>query len=219
MADEGSRLNTTFERGVSRRSFLRWGVAVGGGAAAAGAGFRRRGAAAVQPPDTAGYTIVPSGCAHNCGGHCVLKAWVKDGRIARITTDDRPDSPRDPQLRACPKGRAYRRRIYHPDRLKYPMKRVGERGEGRFERISWDEAATLIADAMRRVRDAYGPPVLQSLRDRRRKPVRGSRCRRACSTSSAAGSATTSYSFACARWAGLFAGTATRARAETVNSN
>jgi anaerobic dimethyl sulfoxide reductase subunit A len=157
MAEEESRLNPTFERGVSRRSFLRWGVAVGGGAAAAGAGLRRVGARAPEPPAASGVTIVPSGCAHNCGGHCVLKAWVRDGRIIRITTDDRPDTPGDPQLRACPKGRAYRRRVYHPDRLKYPMKRVGERGEARFARISWDEAATLVAGAMRRVRDRYGP--------------------------------------------------------------
>ena len=45
-----------------------------------------------------------------------------------------------PQLRACVRGRAYLRRQYHPDRLLYPMKRVGKRGEGKFERISWDEA-------------------------------------------------------------------------------
>jgi anaerobic dimethyl sulfoxide reductase subunit A len=165
-ANPGSPLRTSIDRDVSRRSFLRWGATMGGGAAVVGAGLRRLGeqalaspAAAVRNPTEAGsgITIVPSGCAHNCGGHCVLKAWVKDGRIIRITTDDRPDSPADPQLRACPRGRAYRRRVYHPDRLKFPMKRVGERGDGTFERISWDQATTLIADAMRRVRDAHGP--------------------------------------------------------------
>ena len=71
------------------------------------------------------YTVVPSGCAHNCGGRCVLRAWVRDGRIERITTDPRPDEGADPQLRACVRGRAYLRRLYHPERLLYPMKRSG----------------------------------------------------------------------------------------------
>jgi anaerobic dimethyl sulfoxide reductase subunit A len=171
-AEQTSALRTALQRGVSRRSFLRWGATVGGSAAVVGAGLRRATSRPLSNPAEAGshveripggVTIVPSGCAHNCGGHCVLKAWVKDGRILRITTDDRPDSPADPQLRACPRGRAYRRRVYHPDRLKFPMKRVGERGEGRFARVSWDEAAQLVADAMRRVRDRHGPAAFFNL--------------------------------------------------------
>src|SRR5512133_268391 len=110
-----------------------------------------------------GYTIVPTGCAHNCGGHCVLKAWVRDGRIERITTDDRPDAPADPQLRACPRGRAYARRVYHPDRLLHPMKRVGPRGEGRFERVSWGEALDLVTSAMRRVKEEHGPDAFLNM--------------------------------------------------------
>lgn len=54
-----------------------------------------------------------------------------------------------PIMRACVRGRGYRKFVYHPDRLKYPMKRVGKRGEGKFERISWDEATTLIADNLK----------------------------------------------------------------------
>jgi len=103
------------------------------------------------------FTVVPSGCAHNCGGRCVLRAWVRGGRIERITSDARPDDPDDPQLRACVRGRAYLRRLYHPDRLLHPMKRVGERGEGRFERIGWEEALDRICEAMVRTRDAHGP--------------------------------------------------------------
>jgi DmsA/YnfE family anaerobic dimethyl sulfoxide reductase A subunit len=110
-----------------------------------------------------GYTIVPTGCAHNCGGHCVLKAWVRGGRIERITTDDRADAPDDPQLRACPRGRASVRRVYHPDRLLRPMKRVGPRGEARFAPIGWDEALDLVADAMVRVRDAHGPEAFLNM--------------------------------------------------------
>ncbi|MDO8490753.1 MAG: molybdopterin-dependent oxidoreductase, partial [Dehalococcoidia bacterium] len=91
--------------------------------------------------------IVPTGCAHDCGGACVLKAHVVDGRITRFETD----SGEDLQLRACVRGRSYRQRVYSPDRLKFPMKRVGERGEGKFERISWDEALDTIVGQLKRV--------------------------------------------------------------------
>ena len=50
------------------------------------------------------------------------------------------------QVRACLRGRSMRRRVYNPDRLKYPMKRVGRAGEGKFERISWEEAYDIIRD-------------------------------------------------------------------------
>ncbi|HTP00548.1 MAG TPA: DMSO/selenate family reductase complex A subunit [Anaerolineales bacterium] len=101
------------------------------------------------------------GCpAHNCGGRCVLVAHVQDGRIVRLDTDDRPDSIAAPQLRACVRGRAYLRRQYHPDRLMTPLKRVGERGEGKFAPIGWDEALDTLAREMQRVKDRYGSSAL-----------------------------------------------------------
>ncbi len=105
-----------------------------------------------------GERMVRTGCpSHNCGGRCVLRVFVRDGIITRIEGDDRPgDTPADLQLRACVRGRAYRHRQYHPDRLKYPMKRVGPRGEGRFERISWDEAAERVAAEIVRIRERHG---------------------------------------------------------------
>jgi len=105
--------------------------------------------------------IIRVGCpAHNCGGRCLLIAHIKDGVITRLETDDRPDSIADPQLRACVRGRAYLRRQYHPDRLKDPMKRVGKRGEGKFERISWDEALDTVAMEMQRIKATYGNGAL-----------------------------------------------------------
>jgi anaerobic dimethyl sulfoxide reductase subunit A len=101
------------------------------------------------------------GCpAHNCGGRCLLIAHVENGRIARLDTDDRPDSLASPQLRACPRGRAYLRRQYHPDRLLHPLKRTGERGEGQFKQISWDEALEAIAAQFERVKTKYGNEAL-----------------------------------------------------------
>ncbi|MFQ5827110.1 MAG: molybdopterin-dependent oxidoreductase, partial [Dehalococcoidia bacterium] len=97
--------------------------------------------------------VIATSCSYDCGGRCVLKVHVEDGAIRRIETDD----GEEPQLRACLRGRANRQRVYVPDRLLYPMKRVGERGEGRFQRIPWDEALDTVARELLRVRDTYGP--------------------------------------------------------------
>ncbi len=59
-------------------------------------------------------------------------------------------------MRACVRGRAYRRRQYHPDRLTTPLRRTGRRGEGKFEPITWDEALDMLARQLCRVRDEYG---------------------------------------------------------------
>lgn len=92
----------------------------------------------------------------NCGGACLLKAYVKDGVVVRMETDDGDE----PQLRNCLRCRAYRQRIYAPDRVLHPLKRVGERGQGKFERISWDEALETVAAEYKRVKDAYGPAAV-----------------------------------------------------------
>jgi anaerobic dimethyl sulfoxide reductase subunit A len=97
--------------------------------------------------------VVYTSCASHCGGTCVLKCYVKDGVITKIETDD----GEEPQLRACLKGRAYRQRVYDPNRLKFPMKRVGARGEGKFERITWDEALDTVAKELIRTKETYGP--------------------------------------------------------------
>ncbi len=102
--------------------------------------------------------VVQTCSTFDCGGKCDIRAHVSEGVVTQITT--RPDAALDPDMpvmRACVRGRSYRKFIYHPDRLKYPMKRVGKRGEGKFERISWDEATTLIADNLKRITAQYGP--------------------------------------------------------------
>ena len=113
-------------------------------------------------PATAGPATrtVPVACTYNCGGRCPLKAQVRDGRIIRLDADDRPETDARPQLRACLRGRANHRRLYHPDRLLHPLKRVGRRGEGAFQRITWDEALDLAAASLQRVLAAYGPQAV-----------------------------------------------------------
>jgi anaerobic dimethyl sulfoxide reductase subunit A len=105
---------------------------------------------------TGGNQVIATMCASHCGGACLLKVHVRDGVITRIETDD----GEEPQLRGCLRGRAYRQRVYAPDRLLYPMKRVGPRGEGRFQRVSWDEALDTVAGELKRVREAYGPAAI-----------------------------------------------------------
>jgi anaerobic dimethyl sulfoxide reductase subunit A len=111
----------------------------------------------VKTKEQDGTQIVPVVCNNNCGGRCRLNAHIRNGEVTRISTGDSPDSPERPQLRACLKGRALRSGLRNPARLRYPMKRVGHRGRGEFERISWDEAVALIATNLRRVVDRYGP--------------------------------------------------------------
>ena len=101
--------------------------------------------------------VVWTFCSSHCGSQCLFKVYIKDDMVAHIETDDRPI---EPQLRGCLKGHAFRQLLYHPDRLKYPLRWVGERGEGNFERISWDVALDTIASELKRVRDTYGPRAI-----------------------------------------------------------
>lgn len=113
-------------------------------------------------PTDGDTTVIRTGCpAHNCGGRCLLRAHVRDGRIVRLETDDRPEDPlANPQLRACTRGRAYLRRQYHPDRLTTPLRRTGPRGSSSFEPVGWDEALDEMAAQLVRIRDTYGPGAL-----------------------------------------------------------
>lgn len=94
---------------------------------------------------------------NNCGGRCIIHAHVRDGQIEKLTTDTPQAAGDDVPLCACVRGLNYHKTFLGPDRLRYPMKRVGERGEGKFQRISWEEATDLIAREWVRIRDTYGP--------------------------------------------------------------
>lgn len=94
---------------------------------------------------------------NNCGGRCIINAHVKDGEIIKITTDTLEEANGAVPLCACMRGRNYHKTFLGEDRLRYPMKRAGERGEGKFVRISWDEAVDMISEEWIRIRDTYGP--------------------------------------------------------------
>ena len=163
-----SRLN------VTRRSFLKSSAM---GAAALGAGGlvelhtakeARAFAYEPYPKDDALETVVTS-CAHNCGSRHMLVAHKKGDVIVRLSTDDGryqqdgrfgKDTEEEPQLRACLRGRSYRQRLYSAERLLYPMGRVGKRGEGKFKRISWDDALDYVARKMIEIKNKYGSTAL-----------------------------------------------------------
>ena len=93
---------------------------------------------------------------NNCGGRCIIHAHVRGGEILRLTTDTPEAAGNTPPLIACALGRNYHKTFLRPDRLKTPLLRVGERGEGKFRPISWKEAVDRITEQWIRIRDAYG---------------------------------------------------------------
>jgi anaerobic dimethyl sulfoxide reductase subunit A len=83
-----------------------------------------------------------------------LSVHIKNGRITKISTGDFPI----PFFRgACAKGLLAHHWTYHPDRLQYPMKRIGPRGSGKWERISWEDAISGISEKLGEIAKTYGP--------------------------------------------------------------
>jgi anaerobic dimethyl sulfoxide reductase subunit A len=104
-------------------------------------------------PDSDEVRIVRATSTFDCGGRCPLRLHVKGNRIIRVEGDEGPEPE---QLRTCLRCRAYRQMVHHPERLMFPQKRVGAKGEGKFKRISWDEALDLLAGELIRVKERYG---------------------------------------------------------------
>jgi anaerobic selenocysteine-containing dehydrogenase len=99
-----------------------------------------------------GTTIVKSSC-FNCNHGCDTLVHVKDGRVIKVEGD--PSSPTTRGV-LCAKGLASKYLIYSPERLLHPIKRIGKRGAGKWEKISWEEALDTIADRLKETENAYG---------------------------------------------------------------
>ncbi len=93
-------------------------------------------------------TTVRATCPHDCPDTCALLVTVRDGVATEVKGD--PDHPTTAGV-LCTKVSRYTERTYHKDRLLYPMKRIGPKGAGQFERISWDEALDTIAVKLKNV--------------------------------------------------------------------
>ncbi|MEU8104354.1 molybdopterin-dependent oxidoreductase [Nonomuraea muscovyensis] len=141
---------------LTRRDLMRIGTLAG--AAVAGMGtieiVSRTTSVPSAPAGTTGVVHrVPSMC-QMCTTACGIIAHVRNGRL--FTIDGNPADPNS-QGSVCAKGVAGPSVLYDPNRLLYPLKRAGRRGEGRWRRISWEEAYTEIADRLRAIRESGRP--------------------------------------------------------------
>ncbi|MFC1944298.1 molybdopterin-dependent oxidoreductase [Chloroflexota bacterium] len=100
-----------------------------------------------------GEKIIRTGCPLMCSRVCALLAHVKDGVLVKVEPAEMLE---EKHRKICALGLSAPKLVYHPDRLKYPMKRVGERGGGKWQRISWDEALDTIAGKLKEIADKYG---------------------------------------------------------------
>ena len=100
-----------------------------------------------------GYDSVVKSHCRMCHGGCGVLVYVKDGKVAKIAGD--PDCPINHGT-LCSKGIASTQLIYHPERLTYPVKRLGPKGSGKWKRITWDEALNTIAERILGYKEKYG---------------------------------------------------------------
>ncbi len=140
--------------GISRRNFIKAGavstatIGLSGSLFSSNKWFQTAAAKSSSLEKTA-FTYHTT----NCGGRCAFKCTVRDGKLAKIE----PNTWTDKRFSTvCLKGLSEIERIYSPDRLQTPLKRVGERGEGKFVPISWDEAITTIANKIKELKRNYG---------------------------------------------------------------
>ncbi|KTE92418.1 hypothetical protein AT727_19730 [Desulfitobacterium hafniense] len=150
-----------FQKGFGRRSFLKGSAAA---AAVAGVAAATPGSAVIQAlatPDkvvaAAEDKICHGVCICNCSGACRLKISVRDGKVVRTTMGELPDPEYN---RICSKGFTHVQRLYSPTRLKHPLRRVGERGAGEWEQISWDEAINEISSKWKQYQTQFGSTAL-----------------------------------------------------------
>ncbi len=149
---------------LSRRAFLKI-AATGAGTALAGPLVKAKAAKEEEAQNTGPEERwVPSVCLQ-CPAGCGILVRVVKGRAVKI--EGNPEHPIN-LGRLCPKGHIGLQLLYDPDRIKGPMKRIGPRGSGRWEQVSWDEALKIVADRLKSLR-ARGEPhrlVIMSGRNR-----------------------------------------------------
>ncbi|BCR03168.1 DMSO reductase subunit A [Desulfuromonas versatilis] len=136
---------------VSRRRFLQM-LALSGAAAAVPGSLLRAATAGAEIGYEEAFEVFRNACPRNCYDSCSIKTFVKDGVIQFV------EGASESSFTAgglCVKGYAYPRRVYSPDRIKYPMLQVG-RGSGNWKRLSWEEAIDRIAGKILEINEKDG---------------------------------------------------------------
>lgn len=138
---------------LKRRDFIKATAITGIAAACSGSlkGFMQ-GKSADETAKNGDTKIIRT-CCRGCIGKCGMLAHVKNGRLIKLEGD--PDQPMT-KGKVCAKGLAGLQALYNPNRNKYPMIRVGARGENKWKRISWEEAIDTIARKLMEIREKYG---------------------------------------------------------------
>ncbi|MBT4287276.1 MAG: molybdopterin-dependent oxidoreductase, partial [Deltaproteobacteria bacterium] len=99
------------------------------------------------------FSTITWSAGAGCHGGCGQKLIIQDGKLIKVEGDEK--SPWN-QGRSCPRVLALKQYVYHPDRITKPLKRVGKRGEGKFEPITWDEAFDICETKLKNIRDQHG---------------------------------------------------------------
>jgi len=107
--------------------------------------------------NSAGEKIVYGACQHDCPDNCAMETLVRDGEV--ISVKGRHDHPFTHGV-LCAKVKSFDKRVYAPDRILFPLRRTGAKGEGQFARISWDEALDEIRDRFRAIIDEHGAEAI-----------------------------------------------------------
>ena len=108
-------------------------------------------------PDAASPTLVRGACPHDCPDTCALLTQVEDGRAVQVSGN--PLHPLTDGV-LCTKVSRYTERTYHPERVLHPLRRIGPKGSGRFERISWDEALREVATRLQAIAERDPQAIL-----------------------------------------------------------
>lgn len=147
---------------ISRRNFMKLGIASGAliasgqgleGKALAGSIKLEYGGKDFSPETRKERKAIPTAC-WSCVTRCAAMGFVEDGRFVKMESN--PESIRT-MGKMCSKGQSAPNEVYFPDRILYPLKRVGKRGEGKWKRISWDEALTELTERLKKLRDEGHP--------------------------------------------------------------